>query len=159
MTRVLTDEEMEYILDFIKMDTNLPYETSLSVYNNNKNRFLNQLKGQKLYPDVIPKLKEVLKQNYIDTLIEPGESVGIISAQSIGQKNTQSTLNSVDWNDKILYNNNGKICVKPIGEMIDALLEKAEEKDIQLIPENRTQYLPLPDGYSIPSCDENGYNK
>ena len=159
MTRKLTVEEINDILDFITPSKSIPLDCAKSIVNSHKNRLRKQLKKQKVYPEIIPELKKMIKNSYFSSLIDPGESVGIIAAQSIGQKNTQSTLNSVDWNDKILYNNNGKIVVKPIGEMIDTLLENAEEKDIQLIPENRTQYLPLPDGYSIPSCDENGYNK
>jgi DNA-directed RNA polymerase subunit A" len=57
--------------------------------------------------DLTPKLKKELKdrkasssdikkvtEEYISTLISPGESVGIISAESIGEPGTQMTLNT-----------------------------------------------------------------
>ena len=39
--------------------------------------------------------------------------------------------------------------------MIDRLLS-LDPNNITKIEENRTEYLPLPEGYMIPSCDENG---
>ena len=41
--------------------------------------------------------KDIIMETHHKTLIQPGESVGIVCAQSIGEKNTQMTLNSVDW--------------------------------------------------------------
>ena len=81
--------------------------------------------------------------------------MGVICAQSIGEKNTQMTLNSIDWQDKILYTKDNMSIVEPIGQMIDSLLEKNKDK-ITHIEENRTEYLDIPDGYQIPSTDENG---
>lgn len=94
MSRKLTSKEIDNLLDFITIDKSLPLDTAVSIYNNNRNRFVKQLENQLVYPVIIPKLKEELRKNYIQSQIQPGESVGIISAQSIGQKNTQSTLNT-----------------------------------------------------------------
>jgi DNA-directed RNA polymerase beta' subunit len=157
--RNLTSEEIEYLVDFIKPNPDINLDTSLSVVKINKDRLKRQLKTQQIYPSLINVLKSQLKEIYESSLIHPGQSVGIICAQSIGEKNTQNTLNSIDWNDKILYDNNGKIIIEPIGNMIDTLIKNTDKKDIQFILENRTQYLPLNDGFKIPSCDENGYTK
>jgi DNA-directed RNA polymerase beta' subunit len=92
--RALTNEEIEFILDFLKPNRAIPPETALSVLNSFKRRLTIQLKKQKIYPEIIPELKEQLKKNYVESQIHPGESVGIICAQSIGEKNTQSTLNT-----------------------------------------------------------------
>lgn len=95
MQRYLTDDEIENILDFIKPNRSLPPETALSIINNNRNRLIRQLKNQMVYPSIIPELKKQLCANYIKSQIDPGESVGILSAQAIGEKQTQSTLNTL----------------------------------------------------------------
>jgi intein/homing endonuclease len=100
----------------------------------------------------------MIEQQYMETKIQAGESVGVIGAQSIGEKQTQTTLNSVDYTDKILYVLNDKAIVEPIGKMIDELLEKNKES-IKLYQNNNTEYLELPEGYFIPSGNENGYNE
>ena len=78
----------------MKPNRAIPPETALSVLNSFKRRLILQLKKQKVYPEIIPDLKEQIKKNYMEAQIHPGESVGIICAQSIGEKNTQSTLNT-----------------------------------------------------------------
>lgn len=155
MTRFLTSEEIDNILDFIRPQPGIPPESAMSIVHNMKARFKAQLVTQEVYPAIIPALKAQIEQNYRQSLMQPGESVGILCAQSIGEKNTQLTLNSVDWSEKLLYTKNGKTLVEPIGQLIDRSLEQ-DPKNITLIEENRTQYLPLPNGYYIPSCDENG---
>lgn len=94
MTRLLTEEEIENMIDFIKPQRGIPFDSAMSIVNNIKERLRVQLRVQKVYPEIIPQLKEQLERNHQKTLIQPGESVGIICAQSIGQKNTQLTLNT-----------------------------------------------------------------
>lgn len=153
--RLLTNDEIEYILDFIQESPYIPPETAKVVNNMIKNKFRKQLEKEEVYPNIIPKLKELIQDAYETTLIQAGESVGVVCAQSIGEKQTQCTLNSIDWMDKLLYIKSNIPIVQPIGQMIDNLLNE-NPQNITHIPENRTQYLPLPDGYSIPSTDENG---
>jgi len=156
MKRLLTKDEIENILDFIKPNKNIPVESAIASSNLIKERFRKQLRNQEIYPSVIPSLKKEIEKNYRNSLIQPGESVGIIAAQSIGEKNTQSTLNSIDWTEKIIYSKNKEIVVEPIGRMIDNLLLNFVD-NIEKIEENRTEYLKLTnDDYSIPSCDEYG---
>ena len=66
------------------------------------------------------------------------------------------TLNSIDWNDEILYIEQNIAKHKPIGELIDTLLYNNSNK-ITHIKKNRTEYLELDNGFYIPSTDENGY--
>ena len=155
MTRLLTSKEIDNILDFIQPQEGIPCDTARSVVENTKKKFKKMLVGQMVYPKIIPELKSLLEQNYRSSLIQAGETVGVICAQSIGEKNTQMTLNSIDWQDKILYTKDNMSIVEPIGQMIDSLLEKNKDK-ITHIEENRTEYLDIPDGYQIPSTDENG---
>ena len=152
----LTEEQIEELIDFVEPNPDIPPETALSIVELHKNQLRKQLEGQKVYPSVIPTLKECLKRYYYTTLIQAGESVGIICAQSIGEKNTQTTLNSIDWKEQIMFSKEGNTHIEPIGQFIDNLLTQADPKDITLIPENRTEYFPLPPGYMIPSCDDRG---
>lgn len=93
---ILTKEYLrdKNILDFVKKNLALP--TEYSEYQQKKmiERLENQLVGKLIYPSQIPKLKTILEKKYRNSLIEAGESVGILCAQSIGEKNTQMTLNT-----------------------------------------------------------------
>jgi DNA-directed RNA polymerase II subunit RPB1 len=113
-------------------------------------------------------LKERLTRKAFDTVCEmivvknwqgwaqPGEQVGIIAAQSIGEPSTQMTLNSADWDTKIMIAKNGQIVSTQIGEFVDAHMA-ANPDAIQEFPNNQL-YLDLKDGndWQAVSCDENG---
>jgi DNA-directed RNA polymerase beta' subunit len=94
MARKLTDNEIENILDFIQPNMNIPYDTAISIMIKNKDRLRKQLVDEKVYPEIIPELKKEMTKEYNLTMIQPGESVGVVCAQSIGEKQTQTTLNS-----------------------------------------------------------------
>ena len=94
MKRYLKDSEIEHILSFLKPNKSIPIESALSIVNNLKARLIKQLKSIEIYPELIEELRIQIEKNYHASLISPGESVGIIAAQSIGEKNTQSTLNT-----------------------------------------------------------------
>ena len=94
MTRLLTSEEIEYMLDFIVPRNGVPHASSMSICENNKRRFRVQLKGQMVYPEIIDELKSEMAKDYFSSLVHPGEAVGVICAQSIGEKNTQTALNT-----------------------------------------------------------------
>ena len=153
--RNLTESEIKKMLDFIRPNPNIPADTGAVVAEKTKETFRAQLRKVKIYPDMIPSLKTQIETMYKTSLIQPGESVGIITAQSIGEKQTQSNLNSIDWADKIMYMSNHQT-VEPIGKFIDELLEKNPTK-ITKVPENRTDYLDVKDlNLKIPSCTEKG---
>jgi hypothetical protein len=92
--RSLTEYEIESIISFIKPQAGIPTETSKSVVEANKQEQRDQLKNIQIYPEMIPQLKDMVEKQYMSTLIQAGESVGVIGAQSIGEKQTQSTLNT-----------------------------------------------------------------
>ena len=94
MKRDLTDTEIQYILDFLKPNKSIPIDSALSIITNQKLRLIKQLKNIQIYPELIDELKKQIEKNYRESLIQPGESVGIIAAQSIGERNTQNTLNT-----------------------------------------------------------------
>ncbi len=90
--------------------------------------------------------------------VEPGEMVGVLSAQSLGETLTQMTLNSVSWNDQILYTNCTNISkVTKIGEMIDKLLEENQSNVVNVDNNTETEYLDISNlGLKVQSVDENG---
>ena len=50
MTRLLSKDEIEDIIDFVKPEPDIPQTTAMSVVNAIKERFRKQLVEQKVYP-------------------------------------------------------------------------------------------------------------
>jgi DNA-directed RNA polymerase subunit A" len=118
--RKLTDEEIEALLDFIKPNPFIPPESAESIVINSKKRLRKQLVDQSVYPEVIPELKTLIEKNYRESIIDPGTSVGILCAQSIGERQTQ---NSVVFDTEILVKKDNKIFKQSIGEFINNEME------------------------------------
>ena len=76
--RKLDEEELDFMTDFIKPRPHIPTDV--------ENRIC-MLR-------IIPLLKNELELRYYQTLMSPGECVGIIGAQSMGEFSTQATLNT-----------------------------------------------------------------
>ena len=92
--RNLTQVEIKSICNQIVGFRDLPVAIGNSVKSNLRTQIREQLQDLEVYPNVIPfMIKEVRKQ-YHTTLADPGEMVGIIGAQSIGERQTQMTLNT-----------------------------------------------------------------
>lgn len=156
--RNLTKEEVESILDFIKPNPHIPKDTAEIVMKRAKNSLISQLVKVQIYPSMIPRLKDQMRKMYMSTLIQPGENVGIITAQSIGEKQTQANLNSLDWTEQVIVLDNENAIVIEIGKLIDDILDRADKSDIAVYPENRTEYLDVKNmNLYIPSCDKDGY--
>lgn len=92
--RKLTENEIEKILDFLTLKNGIPKETALSIQQSLKTKLKAQLEKSLVYPIIIPKLKSELERYYHSSMIHAGESVGILAAQSLGEKGTQTTLNT-----------------------------------------------------------------
>lgn len=94
MTRLLTKHEINYILNKIDPLQAIPKVIANSICKIQRKAIKDQLKQIKIYPRQIPKLGETIFRQYIKTLVDAGESVGGICAQSVGERQTQLTLNS-----------------------------------------------------------------
>lgn len=94
--RKLTEEEIRDALSFIVPSPNLPPETAKLLADTLYKDLYKQLSAPnlKLYPKMFPVFKNQLREMFISSLIQPGESVGIITAQSIGERQTQTNLNN-----------------------------------------------------------------
>lgn len=106
-------------------------------------------------------LMEIILVTHMKSWVQPGEQVGIVAAQSIGEPATQMTLNSVDWDTEIIIAKNGKIITPMIGEFIDDYYMNYDNNTkVQHLP-NGQIYIELNDGndWKAISCDEDGKMK
>lgn len=93
--RKLEPEEINRVLDglgssFFGFSSNLK-DTILT---HHKEKLRRQLETIVVHPGILEKLREEIHMNFDKSLVQPGENVGVLCAQSIGEKQTQSTLNS-----------------------------------------------------------------
>ena len=119
----------------------------MSIVKNNKDRFAKQLRKQKLYPKLIPELKKQLHLNYIKTSMEPGESVGIIAAMAIGEKQTQ---NSIVYVEEVLVKKDNKIMKRQIGEFIENEMTFGDPIDI-----GNDSYIMVPENLEVLTISQN----
>jgi len=84
----------------------------------------------KLTKKQIDSIAEQIITSFNRSVVEPGEMVGILGAQSLGEPVTQMVLNSVDWKEEILVRDIklNKDLVIPIGKFIDEIMDN--EKDL-----------------------------
>ena len=94
MKRKLTLEEIENILEVIPLNKSVPITVAKATREQICLSLKAQLKSIEIDERGLDELKEMIHKEYRKTVIAAGESVGIITAQSIGEKHTQSTLNS-----------------------------------------------------------------
>ena len=105
--------------------------------------------------DALMLLLSTIVMDYKRAIVAPGEMVGMIAGQSIGEISTQMTLNSVTFETPIIVRNKtGKIQKVQIGEFIENKINVA--KKIEYYKDKDTTYAELEDYYEIPSCDDAG---
>ena len=95
------------------------------------------------------KLKEILertKKEYEDSLISPGECIGIITAESFGEPGTQMSIAN---NEKIIIKNKDRIKIVEIGKFVDEFMKK-----YGFMKFNDSDVLPLEDEIYVPSLDK-----
>lgn len=92
--RKLTSDEIQDIVSFIRPSMLLPYEISNSIVEKYRDEITSQLKQIEIYPQMIPILRQRIESQHRSTIIAPGESVGIITAQSLVEKQSQSALSA-----------------------------------------------------------------
>lgn len=72
----------------------IPQEIQQSILTKQKKILFTQLLGKEVYESILPDLIKRLKERLYMSQISPGESIGILCAQSIGERQTQMTLNT-----------------------------------------------------------------
>tara|TARA_B110000285_G_scaffold228642_1_gene291924 strand:- start:2946 stop:4172 length:1227 start_codon:yes stop_codon:yes gene_type:complete len=94
MALLLSESQKKELTDIIPLSNSIPYASALAFQNKTREMFNFQLAGIRLNPDKFEEFKTIIETRYKKSKISPGESVGVVCAQSIGQMNTQMTLNS-----------------------------------------------------------------
>jgi len=100
-------------------------------------------------------LLDTITIDYKRAIVAPGEMVGMIAGQSIGEVSTQMTLNSVTYETPIIVRDSaGEIQKYEIGNFIENKINHA--KKTEYYKEKDTTYAEVEEYYEIPSCDEDG---
>lgn len=155
--RFLKEKEILEIISFLKPNERLPKDVADNILNTHKENIIEQLKKIKIYEEMIPELKKEIENTYEDSLIQPGESVGVIKAQSIGEKQTQTNLNSFVYETEIIVKNKeGCINKVRIGEFVERNIKLLEKERLEYDENNDNTYADMVNEYEIQSCDENG---
>lgn len=95
MKKKLGPKEIEYILDGLGSSFHGFCQTLKdTILAHHKDKLREQLGTIEIYPEMLENLKEEIHKNFYKSMVQPGENVGVLCAQSIGEKQTQSTLNS-----------------------------------------------------------------
>ena len=93
--------------------------------------------------------------DYSFSIVQPGEAVGALSAQSNGEPQQQMTLNSVSYDTEIVILEKGCTSnVVSIGEWIDTLMDAAPSS-IQLYDDG-CEYLDLKTSFVVPTVSKEG---
>ena len=92
--RKLTNPEIKRMCMQINANMAMPPQIRQSYLRKLRSGLRNQFENVEIYPRLIPDLMKQIKKDYAETVVSPGEAVGIICAQSIGERQTQMTLNS-----------------------------------------------------------------
>ena len=146
--RKLTKEEITDIFQVVKINNRYSKDVGYSICLNIRKNLSKQLEKITIYEDAIPKLKEKIKNLYHDSLVQPGEMVGVIAASSIGADTTQASLNSVHYKTRIVVNQNGNIVQDFIGKMLDQVFEKNGFHRL-----NYTGQVDQPEAYTNPFAE------
>lgn len=95
MKRLLTEKEIQWVLKDLGKDLTLVSNLIRSrMIQHHQNLLRSQLETIEIYPEMLPQLKKEIHKHFLESIVSPGENVGVLCAQSIGEKQTQSTLNS-----------------------------------------------------------------
>ena len=103
-------------------------------------------------------LLESVVLKYKQSIVHPGEMVGVIAGQSIGEPTTQLTLNSVTYETEIVVRNHrNEIKKVQIGDFVTEHINKS--KKFEYMEDKDTTYAelcPEDEYYEIPSANESG---
>jgi len=91
---LLTISQIDEICALIPLNRGLPVKVAESIVEKIRNKLSFDLKTVRIYPKKFDAFKAEILKYYYTTLAQAGEAVGIITAQSIGERQTQTTLNS-----------------------------------------------------------------
>lgn len=106
---VLTEEEIEDIVEGCSWRSNIPEVMYDQMKRNQENVLRRELNKIRLVPDKYEEFKKYIITKYHTCKATPGECVGIIGAQSIGERQTQTTLNTFHTSGKLQQSGVGRL--------------------------------------------------
>jgi len=92
MKQILSPREIEDLLTRVFPES--PIEPIQITIDKNRDVLRRQIEKIPIDPEILPSMIEELRRLYHKSIIQPGECVGVLCAQSIGERQTQNTLNS-----------------------------------------------------------------
>lgn len=154
----LTQDQIQDILDGLPI-IGAAY-MKRDVRQNTIEKLRKQLESIELYPNMVPMLKQDIIRQYHLSHVSPGENVGIIAGQSIGEKQTQMSL---AYSEKVVVCRGRVATSAPIehmaiGKLIDELMDQHSDHVITL-EEDSWVLMPASIGhkaYSVYSVDSRG---
>jgi hypothetical protein len=114
--------------------------------------------NKRFHRKALEMLLETIVLKYKQALVHPGEMVGVIAGQSIGEPTTQLTLNSVTYETEILVRNSKKEvkCVQ-IGEFTQEHIYKSHKIDYNQAKDmTYAELSEVDEYYEVPCATENG---
>lgn len=103
-------------------------------------------------------LLDTVFMKYKQSIVHPGEMVGVVAGQSIGEPTTQLTLNSVTYETEIVVRNSkNQIKKVQIGDFVTEHMKKS--KKLEYMEDKDTTYAelsPEEEYYEVPSANEAG---
>lgn len=100
-------------------------------------------------------LLETITVAYKRSLVSPGEMVGLLAGQSIGEVSTQLTLNSVTYDTEIAVRDENKIIKKiKIGDFVTWGIENHSK--LEYMADKDTTYAEISKFYEVPCATEDG---
>jgi hypothetical protein len=140
--RHLTEKEISYIMKDLKglFPNYLPYNMKNSYISKMINNIKSNLENELIYNDFkdIKSIKMEIEKLVQKSIIHSGESVGVISAQSIGERQTQLCIGYEQ--EIIVYHKNKKCQTQKIGEFIDNLIHTYKTRIRKI---DNSEFLPI----------------
>ncbi len=84
------------------------------------------LKVEGLTEEILEDILELTREGYLESTVDPGEAIGVVAAQSIGEPGTQM---SIPGTEKVVIKQRDDIRILPIGEFVDSLINELKTRD------------------------------
>ena len=148
-----TDELLDYITNFYRDKENaLLYVKILtkSMLSSKQALFVHKINST-----ILEYLIHNVKNKIVNSFIKPGEMVGTLAAQSIGEPSTQLTLNSVDWEEPIIVMVDGVTKSVKFGEFVDTEIRDGDGEEEYHKNETTLKWTKHKE-YKVMAVDEDG---
>ena len=113
------------------------------------------LVNKRFHRKALSVLLDTITLKHKEAIVHPGEMVGVIAGQSIGEPTTQLTLNSLVYAAEIIVRNSKKEILKQkIGEFTQNQIKMS--KKVDYTEDQDTTYAEVADYYEVPCANEAG---